>query len=387
MNNYSLNVNIDAKHGEIFMSCKFKILFASLIFIVSVVLFIKTNQVKHSFTDESIHLNFNENPFGTSPSASAAMNTTLRDAARYPDKEAETFIAKLASYHSISPSQLLVENGLSSILRTAAETFLGNQKTLIVADPTFDFLASYAKERGGKVIKVPLNKDYSHDLETMLSHIDSSTKLIYISNPNNPTGTLTSRDQIEDFLKKLPKDVYVFIDEAYHHFAMDSPHYISFIDSPIKDDRLIVGRTFSKAYGLAGIRLGYAVSTPNTITKLKQFQTIDSNNVVALKGGLAALNDELWMLNTVKKLKEIREEFYNQAHARGLKYIPTHANFIMMETGGRSVQSIQKHFAKYNIELGREFPPMHKHIRISFGRPEQMKQFWLVWDKLPQTTH
>lgn len=366
------------------MSKKFKILLASMIFIVSAALFVKTDLVNHSLTDESIHLNLNENPFGNSPLASAAMNMAINDAPRYPDKEAETFIVKLASYHSISPNQLLVENGLSSILRTVAETFLGNQKTLIVAEPTFDCLISYTHERGGKVIKVPLKKDYSYDLEAMLSQIDSSTKLIYIINPNNPTGTLTSRAQIEAFLKKLPKDVYVFIDEAYHHFAMDSPQYISFIDNPIKDDRLIIGRTFSKAYGLAGIRLGYAVSTPDTITKLKQFQTIDCNNVVALKGGLAALNDEPWMLSTVKKLKEIRDEFYNQAHARGLKYIPTHTSFIMMETGGRSAQSVLKHFAKYNIELGREFPPMNKHIRISFGSPEHMKQFWIVWDKLPR---
>jgi histidinol-phosphate aminotransferase len=288
---------------------------------------------------------------------------------------------------SYSQDKLLVGNGLSSILGIVIETFLGEQKTLIVADPTFEFVISYALKRGSKVIPVPLKEDFSHDLESMLKQVDSSTKLIYICNPNNPTGSLTSRKQIEDFLKKLPPDVYVFIDEAYHHFARGSFDYTSFIDHPIKDDRLIVGRTFSKAYGLAGLRLGYAVSSSETIKKLKNLQTFDSNNVTAIQAGLAALDDEGWMLETVKKYQEIRSEFCAQATARGLQYIPSHANFVMLRIGDRSVQFILEHFEKHHIKLGREFSSMKKYIRVSLGRPKQMEQFWQVWDQLNTAPH
>lgn len=365
------------------MSYYIKTLFISLLFIICIFLSLKNDLTKATLSNEVVNLNFNENPFDRSPLILPALQKALKNAAIYPDKAHDAFITKLAEYHHVQQDQLLVENGLSSILRLVAETFLGNEKTLIVADPTFDSLASYAKERGAKIVRVPLRDDYSHDLDSMLAQVDSSTKLIYICNPNNPTGTITPRDQIEDFLDKLPQDVYVFIDEAYHHFAVGSPQYISFIEKPIKDDRLIIGRTFSKIYGLAGMRLGYACSTANTIQKLKKYQATDSNNVAALMAGLAALDDESWMIQTINKFNEIRDEFYLQAAARGLKYIPTHANFIMLDIEGRSFQSVLEHFAKHKIMLGREFPPMHGHVRISFGLPEQMELFWLVWDKLP----
>jgi histidinol-phosphate aminotransferase len=346
-------------------------------------LFSFNREISKENEDKIISLNFNENPFRSSPLVQEAMSKALTQSAFYPDKEAEVFIAKLAEYHMTDKNRLLVGNGLSSLLHTVVDTFAGDGEALIMADPTFDFMAWYALERGGNIVKVSLNADYAHDLETMLMHVDASTKLIYICNPNNPTGTLTPREQIEDFLRRLPKEVYVFIDEAYHHFVASSDKYISFIDKPIEDDRVIVGRSFSKIYGLAGMRLGYLFSTPATNEKLKKHQAFDSNNRVALEAGIAALHDEAWMLDTVKKFEKIREEFYIQAEARELKYIPSQANFVMLETKGRSVQAILEHFERHHMKLGREFLPMNNHIRVSLGLPEHMERFWTVWDQLP----
>lgn len=389
LNKNSVNANIYANIiiniPGAFMSC-IKFLFLSLI---SVSLFsspVNKEQVFKLEENKPIHLNFNENPFGPSPMVKTSMLKTYQSTSLYPDDEENAFLRELASYHSVSESELLVSNGLASILSITADTFLTDQNSLILGDPTFDVIATYAKERGAKIIKVPLKEDFSHDLDGMLKKIDSRAKLIYICNPNNPTGAITPRVEIENFLKKLPPDVYLFVDEAYHHFAEESPGYVSFIEKPIKDDRLIVGRTFSKVYGLAGVRLAYAFSTPITIEKLKKKTVMDSNNIVALSAGRAALKDDAAMVAMVRKIKEVKEAFYEQADARGISYIPTHGNFIMMETDERSVQSVLDHFKKHHILLGREFPPMHTHIRISFGLPEEMAKFWEVWDQLPKQT-
>lgn len=360
---------------------KFKrFLFLLLFILFFMITFVIQN--KTQYHQKTVYLNFNENPFGSSPLVEKAISKSIDLMAFYPDNEVETLKVKLADYHYAQPDRFLVGNGLSSLLHTVVGTFLGSQYTIITAEPTFDVFERYVQAQGGNIVKVPLNSDYSHDLDTMLQKVDSSTKLIYICNPNNPTGTLTPRHQIEDFLKCLPSDVYVLIDEAYHHFVTNAVEYISFIDKPIKDDRVIVGRTFSKVYGMAGMRLGYLFSTPSTIEKLNKRQAIDSNNRSAVEAGIAALGDEAWILNTSKIIEEIRDKFYEQAKIRELKYIPSHANFVMLETDGRSVQFILEHFEKHNIKLGREFSSMSNYIRVSLGLPEQMERFWIVWDLL-----
>lgn len=216
----------------------------------------------------------------------------------------------------------------------------------------------------------------------MLNEVDASTKLIYICNPNNPRGSITPRNQIEEFIKKLPPTVYVLIDEAYHHFVVGKEGYISFIDKPIEDDRVIVGRSFSKIYGLAGMHLGYLVSSRDTIKKMKNFMAFDRVSCAVLRGAIAALNDEATILQAVKKFDKIREEFYRQTEKRKVKYISSYGNFVMLHIGERSIQSIIEHFRQNNIIIGREFPLMEHYVRISLGTSEQMEKFWKVWDKM-----
>lgn len=333
---------------------------------------------------EPISLNFNENNFGCFPSVTEAMQNALEAVNNYPDAATDDFITQLASYHSIKPEQIFISSGLSSILNISAEVFLGPGKKLIMAQPTFEVIKRYAQVRGTKVVEIPLRKDYSHDLPAMLSQIDASTKLIYICNPNNPTASITPRKEIEDFIQKLPEDVYVFIDEAYHHFAVGSQGYVSFIDKPIPNKNVIVGRSFSKSYGLAGMRLGYAVASPEIISTLHKFSAIDLVNNVVLRAGCAALKDEIGLSEMIQNFENARNEFYRQAKVRGLSCIPSYCNFIMVETNGRAVKDIIKHFKSHNIFIGREFPLMNSHVRVSLGRPEEMIKFWQVWDLLPQ---
>lgn len=349
------------------------------ILIISLLLFSR-------LSSEDIHLSYNENPFGPLPSVRMAMERAVGSSNRYALESYTELIQQLTTtYPGVKEDQILLSSGLSSIFPLIAETFLGPGKTIIAANPSYEYMKIVAEARGTQVVEVPLTADYAHDLNAMLAKVDESTKLIYICNPNNPTATITPRSEIEAFIKKLPPDVYVFIDEAYHHFAIGSKDYTSFIDAPINDDRLIVGRTFSKIYGMASMRLGYVVSAPSTINKLKKYIMKDPVSVAALQGGIAGLKDEEGLQEMTKKFEQAKSEFCRQAEARGLTYIPSHASFIMLETGGKPAQEVIKYFADNHIILGREFPALPTYLRISFGTPAEMETFWKVWDTMPKS--
>jgi histidinol-phosphate aminotransferase len=216
----------------------------------------------------------------------------------------------------------------------------------------------------------------------MGKELSSSATLVYICNPNNPTASLTPRQDIEVFIAKLPATATVLIDEAYHHFAGESGAYVSFLDRPISDERIVVTRTFSKVYGMAGLRLGYAVASQKTAQRLRQLLTFDSVNGIVVAAAQAALDDQATVQASVEKNTNDRQEFYNQCHARMLKPIDSHTNFVMMDSH-RPATDVIEHFRKHNVLIGRHFPPMDRHIRVSLGTPDDMQQFWRVWDMMP----
>jgi histidinol-phosphate aminotransferase len=328
-----------------------------------------------------ILLNSNENPYGPSERVLASMREAAAMANRYPDDQVGELTAHIAEFHKIKPEQVVRGNGSGEVLRMAAEAFTGPGKKMVAAFPTFELLGAYSRRCGGELVQVPLKSDFSHDLEAMLARVDGTTGLVYICNPNNPTASLTPRSDIEAFLRKLPAGVCVIVDEAYHHFA-DSPQYTSFLDKLVGDERLIVLRTFSKVYGLAGIRLGYGVAAPDVIRKLARFQLADNNNMVAACCGSVALDDAAGVSAAVKRTAADRAEFMKQAAARGLKPIPSQANFVMMESG-RPVRGVIDHFRQNHVLIGRPFPPLLTHVRVSLGTPDEMKEFWRVWNTLP----
>jgi histidinol-phosphate aminotransferase len=197
---------------------------------------------------------------------------------------------------------------------------------------------------------------------------------------------LTPRKDLENFISTLPASTFVVIDEAYHHFAGQSGMYASFIDRPLDDERVIVTRTFSKVYGIAGLRLGYAVASPKVIEQMRKFATEDNINAIVTQAAAAALDDVDAVNNFIRLNTDDRQEFFNQAMARALKPIDSHANFVMMNTFHPAEELIQ-HFRKNDILIGRRFPPMDTYIRISLGRPEEMRAFWRTWDMLPYPKH
>ena len=329
-----------------------------------------------------IILSRNENAYGPSQKVIASMQDALRFANRYPDPAVSALHERIAKSHSIKPEQLVLGCGSGEILSTTASSFLGPGKTLITAVPTFESIGRCAKALGAQVVEIPLANNYSHDLSAMLARADATTGLVYICNPNNPTASLTPRKDLEDFIHKLPPATTVLIDEAYHHFVGAAPDYISFIDKPMDDSRVIVARTFSKVFGLAGIRVGYAVGAPEKIQALVARRLPEGLNAVGARAALVAYDDLDYVQMSEKRNAEDRQEFFNQAKARKVPGIASYTNFAMLKTSRPAVEVID-HFKKNNILIARLFPSMNTHVRVSFGTPLEMKEFWRVWDLMP----
>lgn len=332
--------------------------------------------------EKFILLNSNENPYGASQKCVYAMQDSVVFANRYPYRQYDELIGKIAEHHGISSEQILLGCGSTEILRVAPETFGGPGRQVMQASPTYEAISHYAELAGSEVVSVPLTKQFAHDLDGMLAKVTPATTLIYICNPNNPTGSLTPRRELEAFIGKLPSNCRVVIDEAYHHFVSPNAPYTSFIDQPMRDARIIVCRTFSKVYGLAGLRLGYAVASKDIVQRMEPHITEDSINAIATRVGGAALADSKGTQEAIKKNAAVRQLFLEQAKARNIPAIDSQTNFAMIDTG-RPVESIIAHFRKNNILVGRKFAAMPNYLRVSFGKPEEMREFWGVWDMLP----
>jgi histidinol-phosphate aminotransferase len=335
--------------------------------------------------DGLVRLNNNENAYGPSKKVVDAIQSSIGGVNRYPLMD-NSLAERIADQHSVKPEQVLMGCGSTEILRMAAFAFLGRGKQLIQASPTFEATENYARAASSEVISVRLTPRFSHDLDGMQARVSASTTLVYICNPNNPTASLTPRKDLEEFINKLPASTFSVIDEAYHHYAGESGMYGSFIDHPIDNERVIVTRTFSSVYGLAGLRLGYAVAAPNAIQKMRQFASQNNVNAVVAQAALAALDDSEGVNDFVRRNMDDRQEFFNQAMARALKPIDSHANFVMMNTF-HPAQDVIEHFRRNNILIGRSFPALSTYIRISLGRPDDMRRFWAAWDMLPYPKH
>lgn len=327
-------------------------------------------------------LNSNENAYGPFPGV-LAMDRPFEGFNRYPDHQAETVKEKLAARYKLTPDKVVTGCGSTEILRIAAMAFSGPGRKIVMASPTFESIGRYGEVTGAEVVRIPLAVNFSHDLGAMLKAAGSDAGLVYICNPNNPTANLTPRADLEDFVRKLPGKTHVLIDEAYHDFVPAGADYASFIDRPIGDERVIVARTFSKIYGLAGMRLGYGVSTKSTIEAMQKYRTEDCLNICVTRCAMVSMDDSAFYSKAVQRNAADRDEFMRQAAARKIQAIPSATNFVMMNAN-RPVRWMIDYFQGKNVLIGRPFPPMDTYVRISLGTPPQMQQFWQAWDSIPK---
>ena len=319
-----------------------------------------------------VRLSANENPYGPSLKAHEAMKNAHPMCNRYPDEANDVVIDKLAKINNVGREQIVLGDGSSEILKLCAETFTGPaQGKLIAADPTFEALLEYSKGCGADVVKVPLTSDYAHDLEKMGAAAQKG--LIYVCNPNNPTASITPKNNLRDFIARTSPETTILVDEAYFHYA-DSLDYESVIPLVKDHSNLIVARTFSKIYGMAGLRCGYCVAQPETIKRMKPFQMWDSVNVMALAAASASLDDVDQVTNGKKMNDAARKFTLTELDKMGYKSIPSQANFIMFDCKKPVVPIIQAMKDK-NVAVGRLFPAMPNHMRLTIGKQSEMESF------------
>jgi histidinol-phosphate aminotransferase len=331
-----------------------------------------------------ILLDRNENAYGPSDKVREALRDATAESYRYPRADYDSLVGKLSALHGVKPEQIALGCGSSEILRLAAAEYLGPGKKLVEASPTFPLLGGVARSSGIEVIDVALRKTCEYDLQAMLSRMGNSAGLVYICNPNSPTGTVTPRKDIDAFLRRLPPRMMVVIDEAYHHFVSHNPNYVSFLDQPINDPRVMVTRTFSKIYGLAGMRVGYVVAASEVASRFSAYQCHLGISVVAARAATVALDDAEYVEMAVNRNVDDRQEFMNQVNARMLHALPSHTNFVMMNPL-RPADQVIEHLKKNNVVIAPFIPAMNKYVRVSLGTPAEMQEFWRVLDQLPVT--
>ena len=319
-----------------------------------------------------VRLSSNENPYGPSSQGLKAMTNVFHLACRYPDENAAALIEKLGKLNNVTPDQILLGDGSGEVLKLCAETFTGAQRgKLVVADPTFEAILHHATVNGAEVVKVPLTNSFAHDLAKMIEV--SNAALVYICNPNNPTASITPKNELHDFISKTPSQTMILVDEAYFHYA-DSSEYGSVIPLIKDHPNLIVARTFSKVYGMAGLRCGYAVGQPETITRLRNHQSWDSVNIMAVAAASASLDDADQVANGRRLNQETRTFVTTQLEAMGYNSIPSQANFIMFDVK-RPVVPLIKALKDMNVEVGRLFPALPNHMRLTIGKKNEMEAF------------
>jgi histidinol-phosphate aminotransferase len=319
-----------------------------------------------------VRLSANENPYGPSSKALQAMTDSFGLACRYPDEHNNLLIDKLAKLNGVSHDQILLGDGSGEILKLCAETFTGPQNgKLVAADPTFEAILNGASANGAEVVTVPLTSSFGHDLPKMLTAAKGG--LIYICNPNNPTASITPKDELHEFIAKTTPDTMILVDEAYFHYA-DSPDYESVI--PLAEERpnLIVSRTFSKIYGMAGLRCGYCVAQKETIERMRRNQMWDSVNCMALAAATASLDDPDHVPNGQRLNREAKTFVISELDKMGYKQIPSQANFIMFDCK-RPVVPIIKAMKERNVHVGRLFPALPNHMRLTIGKKSEMESF------------
>ncbi|MBQ4898463.1 histidinol-phosphate transaminase [Paenibacillus sp. Marseille-P2973] len=322
--------------------------------------------------EEVIKLASNENPYGCSPKARAAIETELSNLSLYPDGSAAELTEVLAGHHGVNRDQIIFGCGSDEIIALITRAFFLPGDETIMADSTFSVYKSNADIEGAVSIEVPLQNG-THDLQAMLGEIGEKTKAVWICNPNNPTGTIVSNAELISFLDQVPANVLVVLDEAYAEYVTD-PDYSNGIKLLSQYPNLIVLRTFSKIYGLASLRIGYGVGQPNVIKLINQVREPFNTSRIGQVAAKASVTDHAFVSECREKNREGIEYLYKQFDRMQLSYFPAHGNFIMVDVKSPAVEMFQS-LLKLGIIVRSGFGKYPNHIRVTVGSAEQNAKF------------
>lgn len=320
----------------------------------------------------------NENPLGPSPLALAAIRKALPRLNLYPDGSCYYLKQALSRKLGLPPERIILGNGSNEIIELIMHVFAGKGDSVVYAHPSFLVYRLVAKLFGVGAIEVPL-KYFTHDLNAMARAITPETRVIFIANPNNPTGTAVSPPEIETFLRDLPPDVITVIDEAYYEYLPDSLKFnsLDYLDKR----RIIVLRTFSKIYGLAGLRIGYGLSSEDVVEILNRVRQPFNTNSLAQAGALAALDDDEHVRRTLEINRKGLEMLNRGFQDLDLDFVPSFANFVLVKVG-QGQEIFQKLLKKGIIVRPMDFYDMPEYLRITVGLPEENQRLLKELEKL-----
>jgi histidinol-phosphate aminotransferase len=321
--------------------------------------------------EDLVRLSANENPLGPSPKALDAITSALKDINRYPDGAGRALKEKLARRLVLSSDRIILGNGSNEIFELAARTVLQGGEEVLLPEPTFAYYRIAAQAQGARCIAVPL-RDFKIDLSRVADKVTAKTKLIFLCNPNNPTGIIFTRSELDGFLAQLPSQVLVVVDEAYGEYVT-APDYPRLQEYMQGERLIIITKTFSKFYGLAGLRVGYGIARPELIALMERVRQPFSVNLLAQMAAEAALEDEEHRATTARTNEMGKRYLYEELTRLGLSFVPSEANFILVRCGTHTPQVMEGLMQKGIVVRGMTGYGLKDYIRVTIGLPEENK--------------
>lgn len=332
-----------------------------------------------------IRLDSNENPYGPGPVALDAIRAAFGESSRYPDVPSLDLTTAIAQFHGVTDEHVLLGSGSGEVLRMAVFAFTSATRPLVAGLPTFEDPGRHAEVAGTPVRAVPVDGELKLDLAGMASHAEGAG-LVFLCNPNNPTATVHSAQAVADFVKAVNKsspDTIILVDEAYHHYVED-PSYATALPLALENPRVVICRTFSKVYGMAGLRIGYGVGRPETLKAMRRHKLPNSINVLGASAAVAALGKKEHVEQQHKLNHDVREMTRRAFESLGFKVGASEANFIMADIR-RDSKEFQDSCRKLGVLVGRPFPPLLTRARISIGTEDEMRRAIDVFRKVLAT--
>jgi len=327
---------------------------------------------QYASEDKIIRLSSNENPLGPSPRVREAITKAFSKACRYPGSYLRELTKMIADKHGVKPEHVCVTGGSTEGLKITGLTYGLNGREIITALPTFKSMTSYAEQFGAHIHRVPVNDELGYDLEEIEKRITNNTGLIFLCNPNNPTGTLLDKNKLRSFVDSTSEQTLVFSDEAYYDYITE-PDYPSMVEMVKQGKNVIVSRTFSKVYGMAGLRIGYLIARPDITERLRK-NVAANTNVLAIFAAIAALKDNIFYQQSIANNLEAKTHIYKTLDDLNLTYVKSHTNFIFFRSG-QDIVKLNASMLDQGVRIGRPFPPFTDWARISTGTMTEVKAF------------
>ena len=333
-----------------------------------------------------IKLASNENPLGPSPKAVAAVAEAAKGMNIYPDASGYELRQALSKKHGIAPEQIILGNGSDEILNLLGMAFLGGPSDrVVIGQPAFLRYGAVPVIPGAECVRVPVTSEWRHDLDAMSAALSEGANLVFIDNPGNPTGTIVRKPELDAFLKSVPEGTLVVLDEAYHEFAVHDPEYPNGLDYLREGRPVAVVRTFSKSYGLAGIRVGYAFVPQEVADAYNRVREPFDVNVLAQAAAIAALDDDEHLRKTLEVNKQGLQRIESWMKQHGFRTVESFANFVCIDVKSPAQEVADALLKQGVIVRSGHVLGMPHHIRVTIGTPQEVERFLSAFEAVTTT--